>query len=135
MKADTLKLFDEIRAGKFIPYTSEYVVQELEKTLYSDKRDKMMALIPDCKITVLPENEHIKALSDIYISEGIIPAKFATDSLHIATAVVAGLDFIVSLNFRHIVNHRTIIETEFINAREGYRRVFIHIPAKVIDYA
>ena len=51
-----------------------------------------------------------------------------------AAVTVAGLDFIVSLNFRHIVKRKTIIETEIINAREGFRRVFIHTPAEVINY-
>ena len=133
-KADTIRLFEEIRAGKFKPYTSEYVIQELEKTIDTEKRQKMIALISDCKITVIPDSEEIRAFTDVYVSEGIIPAKFSTDGLHIAAAAVAGLDYIVSLNFRHIVKHKTIIQTEFINAREGYRRVFIHTPAEVIDH-
>jgi hypothetical protein len=29
-RADTLRLFEEIRAGRFQPYTSEYVIRELE---------------------------------------------------------------------------------------------------------
>lgn len=35
---------------------------------------------------------------------------------------------------REIVKHKTIIETEIINAREGFKRVFIHTPAEVIDH-
>ncbi len=66
-------------------------------------------------------------------SAGIIPVKYATDALHIAAATVAGLDYIVSLNFRHIVKHKTILETEYINTREGYKRVFIHAPAEVTE--
>ena len=31
-KADTLKLFSEIKAGRFLPYTSEYVTRELAIT-------------------------------------------------------------------------------------------------------
>ncbi|MDR3304599.1 MAG: hypothetical protein LBS85_01005 [Clostridiales Family XIII bacterium] len=30
-KADTLKLFEEVRQGKYEPYTSAYVVEELEQ--------------------------------------------------------------------------------------------------------
>ena len=73
-KADTIKLFEEIKVGKFKPYTSEYVIQELEKTTDTVKREKMIALIPDCKITIIPESEDIRTLSEIYISEGIIPS-------------------------------------------------------------
>jgi len=76
----------------------------------------------------------IKRLSDAYIVAGIIPEKFTTDALHIAAATVTGLDYIISLNFRHIVKHKTIIETELINAREGYKRMFIYTPAEVIEH-
>jgi len=133
-QADTKRLFAEIKTGKFKPYTSEYVPRELEITKDAEKLKKMKALISDYGITVIPANPEIERLADVYVSTGIIPAKYATDALHIAAATVVGLDYIVSLNFRHIVKHKTIIETEIINAREGFKRVFIHAPAEVIDH-
>jgi hypothetical protein len=133
-QADTLRLFAEIKAGKFKPFTSEYVPRELEITKDAEKMAKMKALISDYGITVIPANPEIERLADVYVSAGIIPAKYATDALHIAAATVADLDYIVSLNFRHIVKHKTIISTEIINASEGYKRVFIHTPAEVLDY-
>ena len=133
-KADTLRLFAEIKAGKFRPFTSEYVPRELEITKDTEKLAKMQALISDYGVTMIPAGPEIERLADVYVSTGIIPAKYATDALHIAAATVADLDYIISLNFRHIVKHKTIIETELINAREGYRRVFIHTPAEVIDH-
>jgi len=133
-RADTLRLFAEIKAGKFRPFTSEYVTQELEITKDVEKLAKMKALIADYGITVIPVSDEIGRLADVYVGSGIIPKKFVTDALHIAAATVAGLDYIVSLNFRHIVKHKTIIETEVVNAREGFKRVFIHTPAEVIDH-
>ena len=124
-KADTLRLFAEIKDGKFRPFTSEYVMQELENTKNAEKLRQMKALITDHGITVIPVSEEIKRLADVYVTAGVIPEKYSTDALHIAAATAAGLDFIISLNFRHIVKHKTIIETEIINAREGYKRVFI----------
>ena len=133
-KSDTIKLFSEIKAGKFKPFTSEYVTQELKNTKDIEKLEKMKFFITDYNIIIIPASEEIKKLSDVYMTSGIIPEKFATDSLHIAAATITGLDFIVSLNFKHIVKHKTIIETEIINAREGYKRIFIHTPAEVIDH-
>jgi predicted nucleic acid-binding protein len=132
-RADTLQLFKEIKAGKYRPFTSEYVLDELEDTKDAEKLKEMKALITDNKIVVLPGNEETMKLADLYIAAGVIPEKYSTDALHIASATVASLDFIVSLNFRHIVKHKTIIETELINAREGFKRVFIHTPAEVIN--
>jgi predicted nucleic acid-binding protein len=133
-KADTLRLFKEIRAGKFKPFTSKYVLDELEVTKDSEKLNAMKLLIAEHKIEVLPENEEAMRLAELYVSSGIVPEKYTTDAVHLAAAAVAGIDYIVSLNFRHIVKHKSIIESEIINAREGYKRVFIHTPAEVIDH-
>ena len=133
-RADTLRLFEEIKAGKFKPFTSEYVLDELEETKDVEKLNKMKNLITANNISVLLGNDETIRLANLYIKTGAIPEKYSTDALHIAAASVAGLDYIISLNFKHIVKHKTIIETEFINTREGYKRVFIHTPAEVIEH-
>ncbi len=132
-KVDTLRLFEEIRAGKFKSFTSEYVIQELEATKDAERQKQMKSLVADYNISVIPVSDEIRQLADVYVSFGVIPKKFFTDAIHIAAATVAGLDCVVSLNFRHIVKHKTIFETEYINAREGYKRVFIHTPAEVTE--
>jgi len=133
-KADTLKLFGEIRTGKFRPFTSEYVMRELEEIKDMEKLEKMKALVDDYNIEIIPENEEARRLAGIYVKDGIIKERYRTDAIHIASATVAEMDFIVSLNFRHIVKRKTIIEAEIINAREGYRRIYIHTPMEVIEY-
>ncbi|MDR2734381.1 MAG: hypothetical protein LBC99_07040 [Spirochaetota bacterium] len=124
-------MFAEIKEGKFRPFTSEYVIEELGKTKDVEKREKMKALITEYGITVLPLNKEAAQLADMYIAAGIISKRYQTDARHIAAATIAGIDIIVSLNFRHIVRHKTIFETEFVNIREGFKRVFIHTPAEV----
>ena len=132
-QADTLRLFSEIKAGKFRPFTSEYVVRELEAAT-DNLRDDRLILIKEFNVGLIPASDAAEQLARVYISAGIIPEKFITDAFHIATATVNGLDFIVSLNFKHIVKHKTIFETEFINIREGFKRLFIHTPAEVTGY-
>jgi predicted nucleic acid-binding protein len=132
-KADTLQLFEEIRAGKFKPFTSDYVVQELEAAT-DELREERLNLIKMFEVEVIPASNEAERIAEAYVSTGIVPPKYKTDALHIAIAAVAGFDYIISLNFRHIVKHKTILETEYINVREGYKRVFIHTPAEVIDH-
>ena len=132
-KADTLQLFAEIKSGKFKPFTSGYVIQEL-KAAIDTQSEKRLNLIKEYDIEIISASSDIEQLANVYIETGIIPKKHEMDALHIAAATVAGLDLVVSLNFRHIVKHKTIIETEIINAREGFKRVFIHTPAEVTDY-
>jgi predicted nucleic acid-binding protein len=131
-KADTIKLFDEISEGKYIAYTSNYVLQELLKAK-DPKRSEMVGLIEQYKIKLLEANEIAEILADKYVSEEIIPQRYRTDGIHIAMATINDLDIIVSYNFQHIVKLKTIIGTESINLREGYKRVGIYSPTEVIE--
>jgi hypothetical protein len=133
-RADTLRLFAEIKAGKFKPFTSQYVLDELEAATDS-LREKRLRLIPEYGVEIIPASDEAKNLAMVYIESGIIPPAYDTDGFHIAAATVKGLDFIVSLNFRHIVKRKTIEETEMINFREGYKKIGIYTPAEVTDYA
>ena len=133
-RADTLRLFEEIKAGKFEPYTSQYVIEELLKTPDKTKRDKMTSLISDYNMQILERSNSAEILAAVYVAEGIIPVAYETDALHIAAATVNRLDCIISLNFKHIVKAKTIEATELVNYRTGYKRIGIYTPAEVIDY-
>jgi len=133
LRADTLRLFEEIRAGKFKPYTSEYVIQELEAST-DTIRDSRLGLIKEYDVEIIPKNRDAERLADVYIKEGIIKEKYGTDAIHIASATIKALDFIVSLNFKHIVKRKTKEETGKINAREGYRQIAIYTPVEVVEY-
>ena len=131
-KADVMKLFDEISEGKYLAYTSNYVLQELLRA-EEPKRSDMIGLIDKYKMRLLEADEIAERLADEYVEAGIIPQKYKTDGIHIAMATINDLDIIVSYNFQHIVKLKTIIGTESINLREGYKRIGIYSPTEVIE--
>lgn len=131
-KADTLKLFEEIRKGKLEPYTSAYVISELEAA-QQPKRDCMLQLIPEYGIQMLEKSDEAVRLAKIYAAESIVPEKYIADAYHIAVASVNELDVIVSWNFKHIVKMKTIKLTESVNLKQGYKKMMIHSPTEVID--
>ena len=131
-RSDTLKFFEEIKAGLYEPYTSEYVLQEL-MAASEPKQSKLLSLISDYGITVLPAADDVDRLAALYVSEGIIPEKCMLDASHIAATTVNDIDFIVSYNFKHIVKRKTVTMTEVVNLREGYRRIGIFSPTEVIE--
>ncbi|MDR1733765.1 MAG: hypothetical protein LBR73_02675 [Oscillospiraceae bacterium] len=131
-KQDTIQLFDEIKVGKYVPFTSVYVLRELNRA-EDDKREKMASLIDDYGVVLLDASEDAEHLADAYIARGIIPAKYGADALHIAAASAADLDFIVSWNFKHIVKRKTVTLTEAVNAEEGYKKIGIYSPTEVIE--
>ena len=128
--ADTARVFQEIKLGRYEAYTSFYVIVELDKA-GEPKRSNMFALISEYNITVLEDTEESRYLADIYVSEGIIPVKYRFDGLHIAIATVYDLDYIFSLNFQHINKVKTKLMTGSINVREGYKSVIIASPMEV----
>ena len=130
--ADTVQLFNEILGGKYTAYTSTYVTGELEKAPEA-KRDAMLGLIDKHGITMLASNDDAVRIANLYVVRGIIPQKHRTDALHIAIATVYDLDMIVSLNFKHIVNRKTILAVGDINRLNGYRAVEIYSPMEVIE--
>jgi hypothetical protein len=91
-----------------------------------------LRLVKEYDVEVIPASDEAKSLAAAYIKAGIIPRAYGTDGFHIAAATVKGLDFIVSLNFRHIVKRKTIEQVEMINFREGYKKIGIYSPAEVI---
>jgi predicted nucleic acid-binding protein len=129
---DTVRLFKEIQAGKYEAYTSTYVTDEL--TLAEEpKRSKMFKLIDEYNIEVLDDSEEARKLANVYVDAGIVPIKFRYDGLHIAVAVVNDLDYIFSLNFKHINKFKTKTMTSFINVQQGYKPIIIAAPMEVIE--
>ena len=130
---DTILLFDEIKAGKWEAYTSYTVIDEINSAS-GETADKLLNLIKNYDISVLPPHDDIHNLADIYVSEDVIPLKYRDDAVHIATASIHGMDIIISWNFKHIVKRKTILMTNIINIRENYKQVSIHSPSEVIEY-
>ena len=130
---DTVRLFEDIAAGKYEAFTSAYVIDEL-KMASEKRRIEMLDLITRYGITVLDENDEAVIMAGIYVEEDVIPKKYKTDGIHIAIAAVNGLDMIVSMNLRHIVKCKTIKMTTHINIMNGYRAVKICSPKEVAGY-
>ncbi|MDR1322746.1 MAG: hypothetical protein LBK56_15220, partial [Gracilibacteraceae bacterium] len=107
----TVKLFQGIKAGDYEAFTSVYVLRELANAP-EEKRVKMFSLVDEFGIVVFGPDSFAEQLANEYVTQGIIPAKYWTDGLHIAIAAVNNLDMIISMNFQHIVKRKTKIMTK-----------------------
>ena len=130
--ADTVRLFEKIRAGEYEAYTSGYTVVELLNAS-EPKQSKMLALIDEYNITVFPITEESDLLADLYVSEGIIPAKFRLDGAQIAISSIHGMDYVLSYNYQHINRAKTKLLTDRINNKNGYGSVLICTAKEVLD--
>jgi len=132
-KALVRRVFELIQAGVYEPYTSPYTTRETINEPNHDKREKMQALVSAYNIVILPITEEIERLAALYVQEKAIAPTWAMDAAHIATATYNGLDFIVSLNFAHIVRPWTIERVRLVNMREKYKAIGIYKPSEVLE--
>jgi predicted nucleic acid-binding protein len=133
MHPATVAFFEAIGRGEYLGFTSEYTVGELLNAQEPKKSD-MLALIEKYKINKINSNEQIEWLADKYIANHIIPENKRLDALHIAAASVNEVDYILSLNFKHINKLKTKRLVEVINLNEGYKSIQICSPMEIIDY-
>ena len=67
------------------------------------------------------------------IDMGILTKKSYDDCQHIAAAVIYGCDCIISWNFKHIVNIKTIRGMRAITNLEGYKQIEILSPSALLE--
>jgi predicted nucleic acid-binding protein len=105
----TQEFWEILKTGKYDVYTSDITVIELSRCA-EPKRKELLALLEDIGYTLVEaiDNEEIAVLEEEVRRLGIIPAKKVFDRLHIAAAVYSGCNIIVSWNFDHMVNVKTI---------------------------
>jgi predicted nucleic acid-binding protein len=126
----TRRFFAAIKQGVYKPFTSRYVVNELEDTPDEEreKREAMLAMIDEYNIEILPTNAEAERLAWLYIRNKAFTEKRLADAFHVAMATIHGLPFIVSYNFQHISRPFTRRHVKPVNLREGYQHVSIITP-------
>lgn len=73
-------------------------------------------------------------LASQYITEKVVGQTSFADCLHIALATVYRADYLISWNFKHIVNVRRIQGYNAINIKNGYKQLEIRSPRDFVDY-
>ena len=130
--ADTNKLWDDFVSGKYELCISQVVVDEIEQCS-EQKRNQLIAKMQLIEFEVLPETDTVKALAKEYIKGGVLKEKSIADCLHIVYAVVYSCDVIVSWNFKHLVNYKTINKVKIVNAMNRYGEIGIVSPTMLLE--
>ncbi len=71
------------------------------------------------------------AIADLYIREGVLPAVQRLDALHVATAALLRADYLVSWNFRHLVNVRRKARLHAVHTLYGLPHIDIISPPEI----
>jgi hypothetical protein len=78
--------------------------------------------------SVVDENREADILAKKYVDGGVLSARHFSDLTHIAYATIYNCDFIISWNFKHFVNVRTIERVKNINNANNYKSALIISP-------
>lgn len=127
--ADTRTLWRLKEAGRFNFVTSQLVFQEIAGAP-ARVRDLMRdTFAPD---DVLERSAEAEALAQAYFAQKVVPAAYEDDARHVAICVIARIGYLVSWNFKHLVNVRRESGFNAVNLLQGYPTLRIVSPTSLI---
>lgn len=130
---DTLTFWKEIKNDKYEICLSNITIGEIlecpepKRTILRDYLNEIEYNLVDFE-----NDEEIEIMAQQIISNKILTQKSYDDCLHIAGAVVYGCDIIVSWNFKHMVNYKTINGVKILSYQNGYKIIEIFTPTIMI---
>ena len=127
----SILLFEKVKLGQIICVYSDLSETELEN---APKRVKdFFADLPKKHTLKVEVTEEAFALAQKYLDEKVVGPTSADDCKHIATATINKVDYLVSWNFKHIVNVFRIRGYNSINLRNGYAQLDIRSPKEIVN--
>ncbi len=128
----TIPLFDRLKNNEFTLLFSTVTQDELENA-----PEKVKNFVQNIKATnteFVDTTDEAVELATKYISEKVVGKTSFADCLHIALATINRADFLVSWNFKHIVNVQRISGYNSINIKNGYKQLEIRSPREFEKY-
>ena len=118
------------RRRNFTLYTSQLVLQEAAGGNPEMAEDRLR-LLED--LPALDISDEASTLARALVSAGAPPATAPEDALHIAIAVVSGLEYLLTWNCRHIANAAMRKTIEQVCRAEGYEPTILCTPEELLD--
>lgn len=128
----TRPLFERLQNGEFKLLFSSITQDEI-----SPAPEKVKELVKSLKsenTEFIETNDEAVELATQYIAEKVVGQTSFADCLHIALATINRADYLISWNFRHIVNVQRIRGYNSINIKNGYKELDIRSPRDFMIY-
>ncbi len=126
-------LFNMVKAGELICVYSDLSELELEGAPEIVKNYFLQ--LDKTKTEFVEITEEINQLATQYINEQVVGETSLNDCRHIACATVYKADYLVSWNFKHIVNVFRIKGYNAVNLKNGYIQLDIRSRKEIISNA
>ena len=128
----TFPLFERLNNGEFTLLFSTVTQDELENA--PKKVKELVTKIKTENTEFLDTTDEAVDLATEYITEKVVGQTSYADCLHIALATINKADYLISWNFKHIVNVQRIRGYNAINLKNGYKLLEIRSPRDFVNY-
>ena len=119
------QLWEFIKRGKYEASISPVVIDELMANSNTEKRDILLGYLKQIEFNIIDITEEVRATAKSIVQNGVLSDNNYNDCLHIACAISNGCDCLVSFNFKHLVNIKTIKGARAISNLRGYGNIDI----------
>lgn len=128
----TIPLFNRIKNRELkIIYSS---VTEEEIAGAPEKVKALVRSLPHDISEFVEVTDEAVDLAMTYINENVVGKTSFNDCLHIALATIHKADYLISWNFKHIVNVERIRGYNSVNIKLGYASIEIRSPRDIMKY-
>lgn len=128
----TRPLFERLQNGEFRLLFSTVTQDELDSA--PERVKNLVTGLKAENTEFLETNDEAVELATQYIAEKVVGQTSFADCLHIAIATINRVDYLISWNFKHIVNVQRINGYNAINIKNGYKILEIRSPRDFMTY-
>ena len=104
----------------------------MDKALVSALRARGLDMLTAHEADMIEVTAEMEHLAAAYMTRAILTPKYSDDARHVAACTVARIDYLVSWNFRHLVNVEREKGFNAINLLHGYSTLRIVNPLELI---
>jgi hypothetical protein len=119
-----------IERPKFELVTSQLVIDEAtagDPTAAAERLELLDGL------PIVPIDDDVRAFAREILNESIMPEKAAADALHVAAAASSGVQYLLTLNCKHIANAHELPRIYNLLDRYGFGQLLICTPAEFLS--
>ena len=124
-------LWELIKSGEYDVVLSSVDFLELGRCS-KEKQAVLADYLTQIQYQHVDITDEILSTADRFIELKVLTKKNYVDCQHIAAAIHTGCDLVVSWNFEHMVNIRTIKGAKVVTAIEGYKDILICSPTMLM---
>ncbi len=129
-KRPTQELWRQMESGLWVFLSSILVRDEIEDAP-EQVRDLFAKAFTD-EEALLAFDEEMEALAEAYVAQGVVTQKYIDDAGHVAIATGIRADYLVSWNFKHLVNVEREKGFNAVNLLRGWQPIRIVNPLELI---